>query len=79
MDVELHTTRQQFSREVIERVGIARDDMQALQRKDLFADFLQHSRLGVNDTVTTMSKGKQFLGRKDNAPWVYGLAGHTLS
>jgi GNAT superfamily N-acetyltransferase len=44
-----------------------------------FADFLQQSRLGMNDTVTTMSKGKQFLNRKENEPWVYGLAGHALS
>jgi ribosomal protein S18 acetylase RimI-like enzyme len=45
----------------------------------LFAEFLQQSRLGMNDTVTTMSKGKQFLNRQDNEPWVYGLAGHALS
>jgi hypothetical protein len=34
MDVEFHTTRQQFSREIIGFVTIARDDMQTLQRKD---------------------------------------------
>jgi GNAT superfamily N-acetyltransferase len=44
-----------------------------------FADFLQQSRLGMNDTVTTMSKGRRFLNRKENEPWVYGLAGHALS
>ncbi|MBP0113462.1 MULTISPECIES: GNAT family N-acetyltransferase [Bradyrhizobium] len=44
-----------------------------------FADFLQQSRLGINDTVSTMSKGKRFLNRKENEPWVYGLAGHALS
>jgi ribosomal protein S18 acetylase RimI-like enzyme len=44
-----------------------------------FAEFLQHSRLGLYETVTTMSKGRRFLNRKDNEPWVYGLAGHALS
>ena len=44
-----------------------------------FADFLQQSRLGMNDTVTTMSKGRRFLNRKEGEPWVYGLAGHALS
>ncbi|MGY8676676.1 GNAT family N-acetyltransferase [Bradyrhizobium sp. UFLA05-153] len=44
-----------------------------------FADFLQQSRLGMNDTVATMSKGRRFLNRKENEPWVYGLAGHALS
>ncbi|RXH02429.1 GNAT family N-acetyltransferase [Bradyrhizobium zhanjiangense] len=49
------------------------------EQTGLFADFLQQSRLGVNDTVSTMSKGKRFLNRKENEPWVYGLAGHALS
>jgi GNAT superfamily N-acetyltransferase len=49
------------------------------EQTGLFADFLQQSRLGMNNTVTTMSKGKQFLNRKDDEPWVYGLAGHALS
>jgi GNAT superfamily N-acetyltransferase len=49
------------------------------EQTGLFADFLQQSRLGINETVTTMSKGKRFLNRKDNEPWVYGLAGHALS
>ncbi|WFU20505.1 GNAT family N-acetyltransferase [Bradyrhizobium sp. CB3481] len=44
-----------------------------------FADFLQQSRLGMIDTVTTMSKGRRFLNRKENESWVYGLAGHALS
>ena len=44
-----------------------------------FADFLQQSRLGISETVTTMSKGRIFLNRQDNEPWVYGLAGHALS
>lgn len=44
-----------------------------------FADFLQQSGLGMNDTVTTMSKGRRFLNRKENEPWVYGLAAHALS
>jgi GNAT superfamily N-acetyltransferase len=49
------------------------------EQTGLFADFLQQSRLGMNDTVTTMSKGRRFLNRKENEPWVYGLAGHALS
>jgi len=49
------------------------------EQTGLFADFLQQSRLAMNDTVTTMSKGKQFLNRQNNEPWVYGLAGHALS
>jgi GNAT superfamily N-acetyltransferase len=44
-----------------------------------FAEFLQQSRLGMNDTVTTMSKGRRFLNRRESEPWVYGLAGHALS
>ncbi|WP_407154734.1 GNAT family N-acetyltransferase [Bradyrhizobium sp. STM 3557] len=44
-----------------------------------FADFLQQSGLSMSDTVTTMSKGRQFLNRTDGEPWVYGLAGHALS
>jgi GNAT superfamily N-acetyltransferase len=44
-----------------------------------FADFIQQSGLNVSDTVTTMSKGRRFLNRKDSEPWVYGLAGHALS
>lgn len=46
--------------------------------KGLFAEFLQQSRLAVSETVTTMSKGRRFLNRTDNEPWVYGLAGHAL-
>ena len=49
------------------------------EQTGLFADFLQKSRLGMNDTVTTMSKGRRFLNRKESEPWVYGLAGHALS
>lgn len=46
--------------------------------KGLFAEFLQQSRLAVSETVTTMSKGRRFLNRTDNEPWVYALAGHAL-
>ncbi|MDA9504484.1 GNAT family acetyltransferase [Bradyrhizobium sp. CCBAU 11386] len=49
------------------------------EQTGLFAEFLQQSRLGMTDTVTTMSKGRRFLNRKENEPWVYGLAGHALS
>jgi ribosomal protein S18 acetylase RimI-like enzyme len=44
-----------------------------------FAGFLQQSRLGMSVTVTTMSKGRRFLNRQGNEPWVYGLAGHALT
>lgn len=49
------------------------------EQTGLFADFLQQSRLGMTETVITMSKGRRFLNRKENEPWVYGLAGHALS
>jgi GNAT superfamily N-acetyltransferase len=49
------------------------------EQTGLFADFLQQSRLGMSDTVITMSKGRRFLNRKEKEPWVYGLAGHALS
>jgi GNAT superfamily N-acetyltransferase len=49
------------------------------ERDDVFAEFLQQSGLAVAETVTTMSKGRRFLNREDNGPWVYGLAGHALS
>ncbi|MDE2347573.1 MAG: GNAT family N-acetyltransferase, partial [Gammaproteobacteria bacterium] len=44
-----------------------------------FIEFLQQSGLDVDDTVTTMSKGRRFLNPRDHAPRVYGLAGHALS
>lgn len=46
------------------------------EKDGAFADFLAQCRLGVFDTVTTMSKGKKFLNRKPGEPWVYGLAAH---
>ncbi|RCS23038.1 GNAT family N-acetyltransferase [Phyllobacterium salinisoli] len=49
------------------------------EKDGMFAEFLQQSRLGLSDTVTTMSKGRRFLTREDNGPWVYGLAGHALN
>jgi hypothetical protein len=49
------------------------------EQTGLFADYLQQSRLGISDTVTTMSKGQRFLNRKENEAGVYGLAGHALS
>jgi GNAT superfamily N-acetyltransferase len=49
------------------------------ERDGVFAEFLQQSGLGTAETVTTMSKGRRFLNREDNGPWVYGLAGHALS
>ncbi|PAP92962.1 GNAT family N-acetyltransferase [Mesorhizobium wenxiniae] len=49
------------------------------ERDGAFAEFLQQSGLGIAETVTTMSKGRRFLNRESNEPWVYGLAGHALS
>ncbi|TKD47047.1 MAG: GNAT family N-acetyltransferase [Mesorhizobium sp.] len=49
------------------------------ERDGVFAEFLQQSSLGVAETVTTMSKGRRFLNRESNGPWVYGLASHALS
>jgi GNAT superfamily N-acetyltransferase len=48
------------------------------ERDGAFAEFLEQAGLGVDDTVTTMSKGRRFLHRERNEPWVYGLAGHAL-
>jgi len=44
-----------------------------------FADFLAQCGLAVSETTITMSKGRKFLNRSANAPWVYALAGHALS
>ena len=49
------------------------------ERDGVYAEFLQQSGLGIAETVTTMSKGRRFLNRESNEPWVYGLAGHALS
>ena len=49
------------------------------EKDGVFVEFLQQSGLGLYDTVTTMSKGRRFLNRKDDEPRVYGLAGHALS
>lgn len=49
------------------------------EKEGHFVGFLQQSGLDVVDTVTTMSKGRRFLNRKDQEPRVYGLAGHALS
>jgi GNAT superfamily N-acetyltransferase len=48
------------------------------EREGPFAEFLQQSGLAIAETVTTMSKGRRFLNRERNEPWVYGLAGHAL-
>ncbi len=45
----------------------------------IFSDFVQHCGLAAAETVITMSKGRKFLNRTADAPWVYGLAGHALS
>jgi hypothetical protein len=49
------------------------------EKNGTFVEFLKQSGLDVAETVTTMSKGRRFLNRKDQGPWVYGLAGHALS
>lgn len=46
------------------------------EKNGAFADYIAQCRLDVFGTVTTMSKGKQFLHRKKGFPWVYGLAAH---
>jgi GNAT superfamily N-acetyltransferase len=48
------------------------------ERDGVFAELLEQSGLGIAETVTTMSKGRRFLNRESNEPWVYGLAGHAL-
>jgi GNAT superfamily N-acetyltransferase len=48
------------------------------ERDGAFAEFLEQSGLGITETVTTMSKGRRFLNRETDEPWVYGLAGHAL-
>ncbi|RWH81245.1 MAG: N-acetyltransferase [Mesorhizobium sp.] len=49
------------------------------ERDGVFAEFLQQSGLGIAETVTTMSKGRRFLNRESNGPWVCGLASHAWS
>ena len=49
------------------------------REKGAFADFLTTCRLDVSETTTTMSKGRKFLNRAEDKPWIYGLAGHALS
>ncbi|MHC1551319.1 GNAT family N-acetyltransferase [Phyllobacterium sp. K27] len=49
------------------------------EKDGAYADFLAQSRLDIFGTVTTMSKGRRFLGRKPDEPWVYGLAAHGWS
>lgn len=49
------------------------------EKDGVFATFLEQCGLGIAETVTTMSKGRRFLNREENGPWVYGLAGHALS
>jgi hypothetical protein len=48
------------------------------ERDGGFAEFLAQCGFGIAETVTTMSKGRRFLNRESNEPWVYGLAGHAL-
>jgi len=43
-----------------------------------FAEFVAQSGLSVAERIITMSKGRRFLNRSQNAPWVYALAGHAL-
>ena len=49
------------------------------EKGGIFAEFLQQSGLDVDETVTTMSKGRRFLNSREREPRVYGLAGHALS
>ncbi|RVU35243.1 N-acetyltransferase [Hwanghaeella grinnelliae] len=43
-----------------------------------FAKFLDQFSLTQGEAVSTMSKGRKFLNRRESAPWIYGLAGHAL-
>ncbi len=49
------------------------------EENGLFAEFVEQCGLPFSESVTTMSKGRQFLNRAADKPWVYGLAGHALS
>ncbi|MET3524451.1 GNAT family N-acetyltransferase [Mesorhizobium sp. M4B.F.Ca.ET.017.02.2.1] len=49
------------------------------EKDGAFAEFLQQSGLYIAESVTTMSKGRRFLNREHNEPWVYGLASHAFS
>ncbi len=49
------------------------------EENGLFAEFVEQCGLPFSESVTTMSKGRQFLNRAAGKPWVYGLAGHALS
>lgn len=48
------------------------------EREGVFAEYLAQCGLEIAETVTTMSKGRRFLNREINGPWVYGLAGHAV-
>lgn len=49
------------------------------EKGGIFAEFLRQNGLCIHETVTTMSKGRRFLNREIDQPWVYGLAGHALN
>jgi len=49
------------------------------EKDGAFADFLARCRLGIFDTVTTMSKGRPFLVREPGGMRIYGLAAHAWS
>lgn len=46
------------------------------EKEGTFASFIEQCRLSIVSTVTTMSKGKPFLCREPNKPWIYGLSAH---
>lgn len=62
--IHLHNLRGKFAR------------VDTREKTGPFADYLEQCRLGVFSTVTTMSKGRPFLNRNSEKPWVYGLAAH---
>ncbi len=49
------------------------------EKGGVFASFLMESGLRLFGTVTTMSRGRPFLDRRQDRPWVYGLAAHAWS
>lgn len=49
------------------------------EKEGPFAQFILQCGLPVSDTVTTMSKGRRFLNRSADGPWIYALAGHALT
>lgn len=63
-DVHLQTLKGDFAR------------IDTREKTGPFADYIAQCRLDIFGTVTTMSKGKEFLNREADGPWIYGLSAH---